>query len=251
MANPLLRTLCRVSSLHRPLSFCPCSFSSIVRQIIQKPEPISTLLRSSSQLHRNPQNYWQAVPFWQRRNFSHGSVSLVITPEGKTKFETHEIEPPKKEKWKTKKRLKLQRKKEKQKRKEANKRDPRMLGIEGKKKRQRFANAEERIKYKLENVGAKILEKSNFINTIDLDVLLYEYHCLFFHDIWLSSGFAIWLLVIRFKDCLSWSVILFWKDSIYCADFIFLFDCFLMFQHSGVLTGNRFRIWVVIKKRYL
>ncbi|KAK6146305.1 hypothetical protein DH2020_020174 [Rehmannia glutinosa] len=74
---------------------------------------------------------------------------------GNPKFETHEIEPPKKEKWKTKKRLKLQRMREKQKRKAANKRDPRRLGVKGKKKRQRFANAEERIKYKLQNARIK------------------------------------------------------------------------------------------------
>lgn len=63
----------------------------------------------------------------------------------------HEVDPPKKEKWKTKKRLKLQRKREKQQRKAANKKDPRRLGIKGKK--QKFANAEERIKWKLEKVS--------------------------------------------------------------------------------------------------
>ncbi|KAL7152904.1 hypothetical protein ABFS83_04G129300 [Erythranthe nasuta] len=150
MANPLLRNLGRLSSHlnHRPLSF---------RQVFQKKEPIFTLLRPSPQLHQIPQNSCQAVWFCQRRNFSHGSVSLVISPDGKPKFETHEIEPPKKDKWKTKKRLKLQRKREKQKRKTANKRDPRSLGVKGagKKKRQRFANAEERIKYKLENARMK------------------------------------------------------------------------------------------------
>ena len=76
----------------------------------------------------------------------------MISQQGKPKFETREIEPPKKEKWKTKKRLKMQRKIEKQKRKAANKRDPRKLGVKGKKKKQRFANAEERIKCKLEQV---------------------------------------------------------------------------------------------------
>lgn len=70
--------------------------------------------------------------------------------QGKPKFETHQVDPPKKEKWKTKKRLKLQRKREKANRKAANKRDPRRLGLTGKKKK--FANAEERIKYKLEKV---------------------------------------------------------------------------------------------------
>ena len=92
----------------------------------------------------------QTSPSWAFRNLSHGSVNLVIS-QGKPKFETHEVDPPKKHKWQTKKRLKMQRKKEKQKRKSANKRDPRCLGVKGKKK-QKFANAEERIKYKLEKV---------------------------------------------------------------------------------------------------
>lgn len=79
---------------------------------------------------------------------------MVISQQGKPKFETHEIDPPKKEKWKTKKRLKLQRMKEKQKRKAANKRDPRRLGVKGDKKR-KFATPEERIKYKLEQAKIK------------------------------------------------------------------------------------------------
>lgn len=54
-----------------------------------------------------------------------------------------------------KKRLKLQRKREKEKRKAANRRDPRRLGIKGKKKKQKFANAEERIKDKLEKAKVK------------------------------------------------------------------------------------------------
>ncbi|XP_021609819.1 CRM-domain containing factor CFM9, mitochondrial isoform X4 [Manihot esculenta] len=65
----------------------------------------------------------------------------------------HEVDPPKKEKWQTKKRLKMKRKIEKQKRKEANKRDPRSLTV--KRKKQKFANAEERIKYKLERAKIK------------------------------------------------------------------------------------------------
>lgn len=89
-------------------------------------------------------------PSWVFRNLSHGTVNLVIS-EGKPKFEMHEVDPPKKEKWQTKKRLKIKRKREKQKRKEANKRDPRSLTV--KRKKQKFANAEERIKYKLERVS--------------------------------------------------------------------------------------------------
>lgn len=52
----------------------------------------------------------------------------------------------------------MQRKKEKQKRKSFNKKDPRRLTIKGSKTKSRFANPEERIKYKLEK--AKIKEAS-------------------------------------------------------------------------------------------
>ena len=85
------------------------------------------------------------------RNFSHGygTVNLVIS-EGKPKFETRELDPPKKYKWLTKKRLKLKRKKEREERNAANRKDPRRLTVKGKKKK--FVNAEERIKYKLEKV---------------------------------------------------------------------------------------------------
>ena len=72
--------------------------------------------------------------------------------QGKPKFETQEVDPPSKEKWKNKKRLKQQRMRDKRKRKSANKRDPRCLRVKGKKKKHKFANAEERIKYKLEKV---------------------------------------------------------------------------------------------------
>ncbi|KAH6770325.1 RNA-binding CRS1 / YhbY domain protein [Perilla frutescens var. hirtella] len=146
MAKPVLRSLLRVSSLlQRSISF---------RQILWKPEPMFTLLRHPSQLHQNPYSSRQVVRCCQWRSITHGSVNVVISPQGKPKFETHEIDPPKKEKWKKKKRLKLQRKKEKQKRKAANKRDPRRLGFKGDKKR-KFATAEERIKYKLEQARIK------------------------------------------------------------------------------------------------
>ncbi|KAM1797760.1 hypothetical protein ACFX12_031906 [Malus domestica] len=93
-------------------------------------------------------------PSWVFRNLSHGSVNLVIS-QGKPKFEMHEIDPPKKEKWLTKKRLKQQRMREKQERRAANRKDPRRLGIQRKKKGQKFANAEGRIKYKLEKARIK------------------------------------------------------------------------------------------------
>lgn len=87
---------------------------------------------------------------WEFRNLSFGTVNL-ISSEGKPKFETHEFDPPKKYKWMDKKRFKLQKKREKEKRKAANRKDPRRLGITNKKKR-KFPNAEERIKFKLEKV---------------------------------------------------------------------------------------------------
>ncbi|CAN8247284.1 unnamed protein product [Cochlearia groenlandica] len=86
------------------------------------------------------------------RNFSHGTVSLVIS-DGKPKFETRELDPPKKWKWLTKKRLKLKRKKEREERNAANRKDPRRLTVKGKKKK--FANPEERIKHKLEKATIK------------------------------------------------------------------------------------------------
>ncbi|GAV85667.1 LOW QUALITY PROTEIN: CRS1_YhbY domain-containing protein, partial [Cephalotus follicularis] len=105
----------------------------------------------SSSKHLIPLN--SSNPSCVYRNLNHGTVSLVIS-EGKPKFETHEVEPPRKEKWQTKKRLKMKRKREKQKRKAANKKYPRRLGIKGKKKR-KFGNAEERVKYKLEKSKIK------------------------------------------------------------------------------------------------
>ncbi|CAN4079637.1 unnamed protein product [Withania somnifera] len=142
MANPLFRGFRRLPllSLHKPLS----SSSTSYRPILGNPQSFLHLSRLVPQ-----------KPFLELRNFSHGSVSFVITRDGKPKFETHEVEAPKKEKWKTKKRLKLQRKREKKKRKAANKRDPRKLGVKGKKKKQKFDTPEERIKQKIENAKVK------------------------------------------------------------------------------------------------
>ncbi|XP_049405467.1 uncharacterized CRM domain-containing protein At3g25440, chloroplastic-like, partial [Solanum stenotomum] len=123
---------------------------SIFRPILGNPE---SFLHFSTLVLKNrliPQN-----PCWESRNFSHGRVDFVITRDGKLKFEEHEVEAPKTEKWKTKKKLKLQRKREKKKRKAANKRDPRRLGVQGKKKKQKFDTAEERIKQKIENAKVK------------------------------------------------------------------------------------------------
>ncbi|KAI9195714.1 hypothetical protein LWI28_017407 [Acer negundo] len=143
MSKALLGNIRRASSLLQSLSFHAFS----VRSILQTQESI---LSTSSHLGPlKPRN-----PPWVLRNWSHGTVNLVIS-QGKPKFETHEVDPPKKEKWQTKKRLKLRRKTDKQKRKAANKRDPRHLTIKGKKKKQRFANAEERINYKLEKAKIK------------------------------------------------------------------------------------------------
>ncbi|PIA48500.1 hypothetical protein AQUCO_01400822v1 [Aquilegia coerulea] len=145
MANHLLRSLRKVpltSILYlSPLKPLSCRWIFHAPQSLNLP---STII--------SPFNQWKSS--WEFRKFSHGLVNLVIS-EGKPKFETHETEPPKKEKWKTKKRLKMQRKREKVKRKSANKRDPRCLGVKGKKKKQKFPNAEERIKWKIEKAKIK------------------------------------------------------------------------------------------------
>lgn len=127
--------------------------SSFLRPILQAHESI--LIQSRQRISQNLIN-----PSWGFRNVSHGRVNLVIS-QGKPKFETHEADPPKKEKWMTKKRLKLQRKKEKEKRKAANRKDPRSLTVK-RKKGQKFANVEERIKTKLERARikeAKLVER--------------------------------------------------------------------------------------------
>lgn len=64
---------------------------------------------------------------------SYESVNLVLSDDGKPKFEIEEVEPSKKGRFLTKRRLKLQRKREKRKRKEANKNDPRRIRPKGKK----------------------------------------------------------------------------------------------------------------------
>nr|XP_017238209.1 PREDICTED: uncharacterized CRM domain-containing protein At3g25440, chloroplastic [Daucus carota subsp. sativus] len=117
------------SNLHRPQSVPPLF------------KPLNSTILS---------NTW-----WAFKNFSHGSVNLVISEGDIPRFETHKTDPPKKHRFLSKKRLKEKRKKEKQIRKSANKRDPRRLGVKGKKGRQRFANAEERIKFKLEKAKIK------------------------------------------------------------------------------------------------
>ena len=70
---------------------------------------------------------------WGVRWASYESVNLVLSEDGKPKFEIEEVEPSKKGRYLTKRRLKLQRKREKTKRKEANKNDPRRIRPEGKK----------------------------------------------------------------------------------------------------------------------
>ncbi|KAM7266359.1 hypothetical protein ACFE04_004256 [Oxalis oulophora] len=88
------------------------------------------------------------------RNLSYGTVNFVLSQDGKPKFETHEIEPPKKDKWKNKKRFKMLKKREQMKRRAANKTDPRRLNVKGKNKK-KFENVEERIKNKLQKARIK------------------------------------------------------------------------------------------------
>ncbi|XP_021290480.1 uncharacterized CRM domain-containing protein At3g25440, chloroplastic [Herrania umbratica] len=142
MAKALFRTLRRASSLLNTITPHSFNLSSTFLNEVPIFCPLKVIVPPNAR-----------TPSWVLRNLSHGTVSLVIS-QGKPKFETHQVDPPKKEKWKTKKRLKLQRKREKAIRKAANKRDPRRLGLTRKKKK-KFANAEERIKYKLEKAKIK------------------------------------------------------------------------------------------------
>jgi hypothetical protein len=89
---------------------------------------------------------------WTVRWATYGSVNLVLSDDGKPKFQIEEVEPSKKRRYLTKKRLKLQRKRVKKKRKEANKNDPRRIRPKGKKIKQKFPTAEARLKYKIEKV---------------------------------------------------------------------------------------------------
>ncbi|CAD6228054.1 unnamed protein product [Miscanthus lutarioriparius] len=86
---------------------------------------------------------------------TYGSVNLVLSDDGKPKFQIEEVEPSTKRRYLTKKRLKVQRKKEKKKRKEANKNDPRRIRPKGKKIKQKFPTPEARLKYKIEKVICK------------------------------------------------------------------------------------------------
>ncbi|KAK1413568.1 hypothetical protein QVD17_35344 [Tagetes erecta] len=151
MANRSISYLTRrcIASFFKP------TFTSYSHRPILRQEP-SFLSGISS-------NSWWAfkklINFRQYRQYgsptTHASSVRCVISDGKPKFETFEIDPPKKYKWQTKKRLKLKRKKEKQKRKSANKKDPRRLTVKGSKRKGRFANAEERIKYKLEKARIK------------------------------------------------------------------------------------------------
>lgn len=86
---------------------------------------------------------------------TYGSVNLVLSDDGKPRFQIEEVEPSRKGRYLTKKRLKLQRKKQKKKRKEANKNDPRRIRPKGKKIKQKFPTAEARLKYKIEKAKLK------------------------------------------------------------------------------------------------
>ncbi|GKV39250.1 hypothetical protein SLEP1_g47055 [Rubroshorea leprosula] len=139
MTKALFRSLRRASPFLWNSSPNRFSFGSVLQ--------VKSTILCSSELPTPPS------PSWLSRNFSHGRVNLLLS-QGKPKFETHEVDPPKKEKWLTKKRLKVQRKREKEERKAANRKDPRWLGIKGNKK-EKFANAGERIKYKIEKAKIK------------------------------------------------------------------------------------------------
>ncbi|KAK3160594.1 hypothetical protein QOZ80_1BG0061650 [Eleusine coracana subsp. coracana] len=92
---------------------------------------------------------------WSVRWASYGQVNLVLSDDGRPKFQIEEVEPSTKSRYLTKKRLKVQRKREKKKRKEANKNDPRRIRLKGKKIKQKFPTAEARLKYKIEKAKLK------------------------------------------------------------------------------------------------
>ncbi|XP_020527553.1 uncharacterized protein LOC110007894 isoform X1 [Amborella trichopoda] len=149
----LLRKLSYVPSLFIPhlSSINPPSFSTSRSILGQYPflSSYSSSLTPPLSLSSPGFGSW---PFsWGFKFMSHGSVRVVLSG-GTPKFEAQEMEPPKKEKWKTKKRLKDMRKREKGKRKMASKTDPRRLTPKGKKKKNKFPDAEERIKNKIEQV---------------------------------------------------------------------------------------------------
>ncbi|KAF3779358.1 putative CRM domain-containing protein [Nymphaea thermarum] len=134
MANRFVYTFCRLSFLlHRPPSSLP--------RVVLQHSPVTP--------------FYSLYPWKISLGFSpmsYSSVNVVLT-EGTPKFVVQEAEIPKKEKWRTKKRLKMQRMREKRKRKLASKTDPRRLTIKGKK--QRFPNAEARIICKIEKAKLK------------------------------------------------------------------------------------------------
>uniref|UniRef100_A0A0A0LF61 CRM domain-containing protein n=1 Tax=Cucumis sativus TaxID=3659 RepID=A0A0A0LF61_CUCSA len=115
MAKSLFHNLRRAPLLFRSSSLNQLSF----RPILEIPDTVFSQIKKFPEANISK-------PLLGFRNLSHGSVNLVVS-QGKPKFETHEVDPPKKEKWKTKKKLKMQRMRLKQKRKAANKRDPRQL----------------------------------------------------------------------------------------------------------------------------
>ncbi|KAI3697177.1 hypothetical protein L6452_29995 [Arctium lappa] len=133
------------ASFFKP-TFTYCSPSP--RPILYQERTLASFISSNS--------WWafRNLTIFRHYGSSSSSVRCVIS-QGKPKFEIFEIDPPKKYKWQTKKRLKLQRKKDKQKRRSANKTDPRRLTIKGSKRKGKFASVEERIKYKLEKTKIK------------------------------------------------------------------------------------------------
>ncbi|KAL5226808.1 hypothetical protein ABZP36_015073 [Zizania latifolia] len=142
LSRPNLRKLASLSLLNlprrAPISPSPQAFRPAV---------------ASSRKCLNP--FYLFGPSLMVRWASYGSVNLVLSDDGKPKFEIEEVEPSKKRRYLTKKRLKLQRKREKKKRKEANKNDPRRIKPKGKKIKQKFPTPEARLKYKIEKAKLK------------------------------------------------------------------------------------------------
>ncbi|XP_078433806.1 RNA-binding CRS1 / YhbY (CRM) domain protein isoform X2 [Wolffia australiana] len=118
-----------------------------------------SILRSMTLLGSNPLPNERVKRAWSLRSMSSGTVRLVFA-DGAPRFEADKVEPAKKDRYQTKKRLKLQRRREKRKRREANPKDPRAIRIKGKlkkkkKKNQRFPDPEARLLFKLEKARLK------------------------------------------------------------------------------------------------
>ncbi|KAL9259579.1 putative CRM domain-containing protein [Drosera capensis] len=127
------------------------SLTRLLHHLPQTPKTlISPFLKTPILIPNLP---FTAPPF-PSRYLSYGRVNLVITESKTPRFETQEVEAPRKERWRSKKRLKVMRRRERERRREANRRDPRRVG-DGRRRRGKFRDAEERLLWKIEKAKIK------------------------------------------------------------------------------------------------